>query len=75
MEIDFDWYDYYADEALTDPIVPTTGSYRVLRGGSWYITATNVRVSYRNFNTPSYRDYGLGFRLAWLAVRNNRSVE
>ncbi|MCP4695769.1 MAG: SUMF1/EgtB/PvdO family nonheme iron enzyme [Gammaproteobacteria bacterium] len=37
---------------------------RVLRGGSWYSLPRDVRAAYRDRNTPDYRDYNLGFRLA-----------
>ena len=50
--------------AQTDPTGPTSGSYRVFRGGSWYDYARHCRSAYRYYNTPSYRNYGLGFRLA-----------
>ncbi|MDR0789162.1 MAG: formylglycine-generating enzyme family protein [Bacteroidales bacterium] len=38
-------------------------SYRVYRGGGWGNSAPGVRVSYRNFFSPSHRDNNLGFRL------------
>jgi formylglycine-generating enzyme required for sulfatase activity len=33
-----DWYgeDYYGQSPATDPLGPTSGEYRVYRGGSWY---------------------------------------
>ncbi len=37
---------------------------RVLRGGSWYYNATNLRASYRSRNEPEYRNNDIGFRLA-----------
>lgn len=37
---------------------------RVLRGGSWGGTAKGCRVSYIDFDVPSYRDEYGGFRLA-----------
>lgn len=38
--------------------------YRVIRGGSWNGSPARVRCADRNLNTPDFRDYGLGFRLA-----------
>lgn len=40
------------------------GSSRVLRGGSWYDYASNCRVAYRDYYTPTSTRYSLGFRLA-----------
>ena len=59
-----DWWSDYTDEALTDPAGPATGSYRVLRGGSWYDNAALARVSYRDHNFPGSINYYFGFRLA-----------
>jgi len=58
-----DWYGSYTSEAQTNPTGPATGSYRVERGGSWYNSARNCRVSYRDGGTPSDRYNNLGLRL------------
>jgi formylglycine-generating enzyme required for sulfatase activity len=47
-----DWYGSYSSGAQTDPTGPTTGSYRVLRGGSWYDYTDGLRASNRNYDTP-----------------------
>jgi uncharacterized caspase-like protein len=39
------------------------GSLRVIRGGSWYFKARNLRCSDRFYDEPSYRYFDLGFRL------------
>ncbi|WP_455052021.1 SUMF1/EgtB/PvdO family nonheme iron enzyme [Leyella stercorea] len=59
-----DWYGRYSKSSQTNPTGATSGSYRVLRGGSCFITARICRSSYRRGNTPVNRDYSLGFRLA-----------
>ena len=59
-----DWFSYYEDEELTDPVGPSTGTDRVLRGGCWHTTASACRVSKRYGNMPSYREYMIGLRLA-----------
>ena len=61
-----DWYNssYYSSSPATNPTGPTTGSYRVKRGGSWLSSAQDCRVSYRSIDYPDYRDNGIGFRLA-----------
>ena len=54
---------YYSSSLSTNPRGPTSGYYRVHRGGGWYNFAQNCRVSDRNYDTPSYRYYSIGFRL------------
>ena len=43
--------------------IPTDPS-RVLRGGSWYFVAQNLRVALRNGSTPTYTSANYGFRCA-----------
>ena len=61
-----DWYngDYYKNSPANNPTGPTSGTYRVLRGGSWnnYL-AVYCRVAHRYYGTPSYRGFYYGFRL------------
>ncbi|MCI7645741.1 MAG: formylglycine-generating enzyme family protein [Bacteroidales bacterium] len=59
-----DWYGSYSSSAQTNPTGPSTGSYRVLRGGSWYFNATYCRVAFRDINAPSDRYLDYGVRLA-----------
>ena len=61
----WDWYDkgYYASSPSTDPHGSPTGSGRVYRGGCWVLNVRYLRAANRSFNTPSYRDSYLGFRL------------
>ena len=59
-----DWYSSYSSAAQTNPTGPTTGTYRVFRGGSWNNNARFCRVSNRHYFTPSYSDCYLGLRLA-----------
>ena len=54
--------DYYGSSPGSDPRGPTTASYRVLRGGSWYHFARETRVSYRDFGRPDI-DSRVGFRV------------
>ncbi len=58
-----DWYSDYVSEAQTDPAGPSSGSYRVIRGGGWNGDARYCRVSYRSYEVPSFRYVRLGFRL------------
>jgi formylglycine-generating enzyme required for sulfatase activity len=36
---------------------------RVLRGGAFYVDASDVRCAYRNAYVPVYRYYHIGFRV------------
>ncbi|MDP6995362.1 MAG: pectinesterase family protein, partial [Candidatus Poribacteria bacterium] len=59
-----DWYDedYYSNSPATNPPGPGSGSYRVLRGGSWSSPSYSLRVANRNDNLPNNRVNYLGFR-------------
>jgi len=59
-----DWYDedYYENSPDHNPKGPSSGSYRVLRGGGWYSGVGYIRCAYRNYSAPS-RSWGdVGFR-------------
>jgi formylglycine-generating enzyme required for sulfatase activity len=57
-------YEYEGADGL-DPSGPSTGSDRVLRGGSWLCSAQDCRSAYRNYGDPSYPPVNgdFGFRL------------
>jgi len=63
-----DWYssNYYSNSPSIEPKGPSSGSYRVLRGGGWDGDARHCRVSYRYPYYPigSYDFYG--FRVVLL---------
>lgn len=59
-----DWYGAYPSGSVTDPAGPSSGSLRVLRGGSWYGYARYCRSANRNRLVPGNRDRDYGFRLA-----------
>ena len=58
-----DWYGSYSSSAQTNPTGPSSGSFRVVRGGGWDYYARSCRVSYRSYNNPSFRGYFSGFRV------------
>ena len=59
-----DWYsNKYNVNDTTNPTGPSSGSVRVLRGGSWLYAARSCRVSDRLYNSPSFSDYLMGFRV------------
>ena len=58
-----DWKGSYGSGSQTNPKGPSSGSHRVLRGGSWRSNARDCRVSYRLDFGPDFRDGRNGFRL------------
>jgi formylglycine-generating enzyme required for sulfatase activity len=65
-----DWYGSYPSSSATDPTGPASGSCRVLRGGSWFVSSGYCRSAYRSNLAPGCRyGHSLGFRLALKAVR------
>jgi formylglycine-generating enzyme required for sulfatase activity len=61
-----DWYDshYYTSSPTANPLGPSSGDERVLRGGSCDNHYHGVRVSTRNYFTPDVQINILGFRCA-----------
>lgn len=60
-----DWYNssYYSSSPTDNPKNLSSGSYRVVRGGSWRYSATLCRVADRSNDRPGFHYYYLGFRL------------
>jgi formylglycine-generating enzyme required for sulfatase activity len=59
-----DWYDenYYKNSPSQDPGGPSSGQYRVLRGGSWSSGPWTARVSVRDKGNPGFGRSREGFR-------------
>ena len=60
-----DWYGDYSSGGVTNPKGAATGSYRDIRGGSWYYSGYDDRVSDRNYDNPSYSGGSSGIRLVF----------
>jgi formylglycine-generating enzyme required for sulfatase activity len=62
-----DWYQaaYPSGNPVVDPTGPASGTYRVLRGGSWYHDGTSLRSALRYDYTPSGRVRTVGFRVGF----------
>ena len=61
----WDTRDDYPVGPVEDPTGgPPTIMWRVARGGFFFGPPTTCRVANRGFNTPTSRDFGVGFRLA-----------
>lgn len=58
-----DWYEKYTAEPLTDPLGPISGTLRVIRGGSWFFGADNVRSFIRKTHEPDLWGFSIGFRI------------
>ena len=61
-----DWYDYdyYKNSPRRNPIGPTTGEAKVVRGGSWLYVPEFLRSAHRFAAQPTNRHFGYGFRCA-----------
>jgi formylglycine-generating enzyme required for sulfatase activity len=58
-----DWYGEYPSEPVEDPQGPSSGSYRVCRGGNWNGSARTCRSAKRIIVATDHRYGFLGFRL------------
>ena len=58
-----DWYDNYSSASQINPIGPSSGSKRVIRGGNYVLWKQAVRVSMRSGWEPNNQNPYLGFRL------------
>ena len=59
--------DFYSDNYYTvspseNPKGPERGRFKVIRGGSWHSGPMCVQTYYRNGLSPSWVDFGVGFR-------------
>ena len=61
-----DWYGpaYYASSPASNPKGPSSGTLRVLRGGSWNNNENGMRSAVRVWNIPSLSYNYFGFRCA-----------
>lgn len=66
-----DWYDreYYQKSPEKNPMGPSQGEKRVLRGGSWADLPAALRVTARFSAEPDYEDRTMGFRCAMTATK------
>jgi len=62
-EWNWDWYETYPTGTLTDYVGAASGTFRVHRGGSWGVDATDCSVASRDGNGPSLQSSVFGFRV------------
>ena len=60
----WDWWGdtYYSSSPGSDPRGPSSGPYRVVRGGGWVHVAGHCRSANRHGHTPTASYDNLGFR-------------
>jgi len=60
-----DWFDrkYYSQSPSNDPLGPSSGMAKVLRGGDWGSEDWYCRCASRSLSSPERRSNRLGFRL------------
>jgi formylglycine-generating enzyme required for sulfatase activity len=61
---DFHSDTYYASSPSVNPQGPSTGTGRVIRGGSWVDPSDFLRASWRDVNVPTTANFCTGFRVA-----------
>jgi len=60
----WDWFGPYFSQSEVNPRGPATGTYRILRGGSWSMDDDDgCRVAGRGWSNPSNADNKCGFRV------------
>jgi formylglycine-generating enzyme required for sulfatase activity len=69
-----DWFasDYYQKSPANDPPGPTSGTYRVDRGGAWSVDAAGSRSASRDGCSPNMSDYSRGFRVVLVPAGTGR---
>ncbi|MBM3847292.1 MAG: formylglycine-generating enzyme family protein [Verrucomicrobia bacterium] len=64
-----DWYGDYPAGSVIDPQGPSTGFFRAIRGGSWFISGGRCRGAIRGNYGPGSKSFDLGFRVVLAPVR------
>ncbi|MFC2131085.1 SUMF1/EgtB/PvdO family nonheme iron enzyme [Bacteroidota bacterium] len=66
-ELCWDWIGPYSGGSQTDPTGPSSGTWKVARGGSWHNGAANSRSSMRGWiDAPDMQSSAVGFRIVRL---------
>ncbi len=58
-----DWYGAYKKDSLINPAGPSSGEYKVVRGGSHNTTSNNLRSANRSAMLPQGKSHLTGFRI------------
>jgi formylglycine-generating enzyme required for sulfatase activity len=71
-----DWYDsdYYYNSASSNPTGPSSGDYRVLRGGAYDNSVTKANAINRAYTNPIVTGWDVGFRCVTSTTRTPAST-
>ena len=60
-----DYYvpDFYTADPVTNPLCTVLSEERTVRGGAWYLSASDCRAAYRQGFNPTGRNDGIGLRV------------
>ncbi len=58
-----DWFSIYPNDEQNDPIGPSTGTDKVIRGGGYRTEIQYCRSALRNYDTPESIGIDIGFRV------------
>jgi len=58
-----DWFGEYDIAFSENPIGPTSGEFKIIRGGGWYGNARRNRINMRAVSLPNSADSKCGFRI------------
>jgi sulfatase modifying factor 1 len=75
MEWVADWYaeDSYRESVDDNPLGPEHGLFKVMRGGAYTSTGSDIRITSRSKMVPDFRDETIGFRCASSALVGGNS--
>ena len=59
-----DWFGMYPQAPVVNPVGPSSGEWKVMRGGSWVGFIPDLRPADRDMGAPDFRHYAVGFRVA-----------
>jgi formylglycine-generating enzyme required for sulfatase activity len=59
----WDWYGSYPAGTQVDDRGAASGTYRIIRGGSWSYAASEASVAIRAYSISRDQDYNFGFRV------------
>jgi formylglycine-generating enzyme required for sulfatase activity len=77
MEWVADWYqeNAYRESDHRNPQGPEFGVFKVLRGGGYTSTGSDLRITSRSKMVPDFRDETIGFRCAVSVSKNKPEVQ